>query len=250
MRRKIFTNKIILYFAFLLSTLAIVISLPGCNAGRKIPKITPNYLLSGEFLETDDVFDYYDISNNELAISLNESYKTTYTGNNNVIQIPLQHGGKNVTGIWHNAFHGNPDTTVKLTNNIKTIDFEAFLYSGITSFVVPYTVNAIGDAAFYSCSGLTTVSFVNSNQDSTGSATECYCDEDGVPYGNDTPSQTVVNCTLSKIPSFCFFKCESLTTVSLPASIQEICEEAFNGCYALNCPFYFQNIKKIRSRAF
>ncbi len=250
MRRKIFTNKITLYFAFLLSTLAISISLPGCNAGRKIPKITPNYLLSGEFLETDDVFDYYDISNNELAISLNESYKTTYTGDNNVIQIPLQHGGKNVTGIWHNAFHGNPATTVRLTNNIKTIDFEAFLYSGITSFVVPYTVNAIGDAAFYSCSDLTTVSFVNSNQDSTGSATDCYCDEDGVPYGNDTPSQTVVNCTLSKIPSFCFFKCESLTTVSFPASIQEICEEAFNGCYALNCPFYFQKIKKIRSRAF
>ena len=250
MRRKIHNKKLSLNFALLLSSIALAITLPGCNSGRKMPTIKPNYLLTGDFVETDGAFDYYDIGDNELAISLNEASKKTYTGNSNIIQIPLVHDGKNVTGIWHNAFHCNPATTVRLTNNIRTIDFEAFLYSGITSFVVPYTVSAIGDAAFYSCADLETVSFVNSNQESSGSATDCYCDADGVPYGTDETSTTVINSTLKKIPSFCFFKCESLTTVSLPASIEEICEEAFNGCYALDCPFYFQKIKKIRSRAF
>lgn len=221
----------------------------------KAPPIAPNYLLSGEFAETSGIFDYYDIGNNEYAVALNETSRKTYSG---AIEIPSTHEDsqthtvKNVTGIWHNAFYCNPATTVtfQAPSHIKTIDFEAFLYSGISSITIPYTVNTIGDAAFYHCDNLTTVNFANSSQESTGSATSCYCDENGVPYGGGGGGGTIHYSSLTTIPSFCFFRCEKLTTVTLPAAIQEICEEAFNGCYLLNSPFYFQNIKKIRARAF
>ena len=234
----------------LLSALGLLFT--GCakNAYQKTPGITPKYILNGTFIETIGIFDYYNIGNGEYAVSLTAQYKGSYS---QAITVPEYYNGDNtkpVTGIWHNAFQDTPAASITLTNNIKTIDFEAFLYSGITDIIIPYSVSSIGDAAFYSCNDLQTVTFVNSDQESSGSATECYCDENGNPIGGGQSSQVITYSTLTKIPSYCFFKCSSMTTLSLPSSIQEICEEAFNGCYALNSPIYFQNIKKIRSRAF
>ena len=236
---------------FLLLALSLV-TITGCNkgngeSGNKTPGLTPKYLLNGEFSDTDDIFDFYDIGENEYAVALSSDYRTTYS---QTINVPSEHNGKPVTGIWRNAFHCCPSTTINLTNNIEVIDFEAFLYSGITKITIPYSVNEIGDAAFYSCDNLTTVSFVNSDQESSGSATDCYCDVNGNPIGGGETSQEITYCKLKKIPSYCFFKCGSLTTLSLPSSVEEVCEEAFNGCYLLNSPIYFQNIKKIRARAF
>ena len=247
--KKAFVKKHkILGLSFAGLTFALAITATGCGSTqRKAPAIEPHYLLTGSYVEDDGIFSYYDIGNNELAIGLNETNRTTYSG---VIQIPETYDDKNVTGIWHNAFHCNPSTIVRLTNNIRTIDFESFLYSGITSITIPYSVSNIGDAAFYCCKDLTTVAFVNSDQESSGSATSCYCDENGDPIGGGQSSQVITYSTLTKIPSYCFFRCSAMTTLSLPSSIQEICEEAFNGCTLLNSPIYFQNIKKIRSRAF
>ena len=118
---------------------------------------------------------------------------------------------------------------------------------------IPYTVNAIGDGAFYACSSLEKVIFTNSNLESTGSATDCECtdcvddDDDDDDSGDEIIPQYS---SLTTIPSLCFFKCNSLEELSLPSSIVEICEEAFNGCYNLKSDLFFQNIEIIRSRAF
>ena len=244
-KKRIFTKASFLLLAF---SFAVITSCSGNEVMlRGDPGLTQKCILTGTFSDTTDIFDYYDIGNNEYAVALNGNFKTSYT---QTINIPETHLNKKVTGIWRNAFHNSPATTVKLTNNIKTIDFEAFLYSNIRDIVIPYSVSEIGDAAFYCCDNLQTVTFINSDQESSGSATECYCDENGDPIGGGESSEQITYSTLSKIPSYCFFKCSSLTTVSFPSGIQEVCEEAFNGCYALNSPIYFQNIKKIRSRAF
>ena len=245
-KKRIFAKSAFLLLAFSLMTVT------SCSKGnsqldRTNPGLTPRYLLNGTFSDTTDIFDYYDIGNNEYAVALNGNYKTTYT---QTINVPEMHNNKKVTGIWRNAFHCSPATTINLTNNITTIDFEAFLSSSITEIDIPYSVSEIGDAAFYLCEDLESVTFVNSDQESSGSATDCYCDSNGNPIGGGQVSQEITYSTLTTIPSYCFFKCSSLTTLSLPSSIQEVCEEAFNGCYALNSPIYFQNIKKIRARAF
>ena len=280
------------------------------------PKLSPHYLLEGTFESTSGIWDYYDIGNDEYAVSLNDSVKTSRS---QAVEVPSVHPlypEKKVTGIWHNAFHCTPATSITLTTNIKVIDFEAFLYSGITSINIPYSVTTIGDGAFYACSNLTKVTFVNSSEASTGTATQCGCEEgcvqdDGwnevqsvttgtsVPTGDlgydyyiktdsnalyafnsdettweeltgtvfaisapTTPGlyvninnyklyqKIVYYSNLTKIPSLCFFKCDSLAELSLPSSIVEICEEAFNGCSNLSSSLFFQNIEIIRSRAF
>lgn len=245
-KKRIFAKSAFLLLAFSLMTVT------SCSKGnsqldRTNPGLTPRYLLNGTFSDTTDIFDYYDIGNNEYAVALNGNYKTTYT---QTINVPEMHNNKKVTGIWRNAFHCSPATTINLTNNITTIDFEAFLSSSITEIDIPYSVSEIGDAAFYLCEDLESVTFVNSDQESSGSATDCYCDANGNPIGGGQVSQEITYSTLTTIPSYCFFKCSSLTTLALPSGIQEVCEEAFNGCYSLNSPIYFQNIKKIRTRAF
>ena len=251
MKNRLFKKRFFAKATFLLLALTFA-SVTGCNKGsgvteRQNPGLTPKYILQGNFSDSEGIFDYYDIGNNEYAISLNVDYKTSY---DQTINIPQTHNNKDVTGIWHNAFHCSPATTVNLTNKIRTIDFEAFLYSSITNITIPYSVSEIGDAAFYHCEDLLTATFVNSDQESSGSATDCYCDQNGDPIGGGQVSQNITYSILTKIPSYCFFKCSSMTTISFPSGIQEVCEEAFNGCYSLNSPIYFQNIKKIRSRAF
>ena len=216
------------------------------------PRITKKYLLSGNYVGNEGIFDYYSIGNNEYAVSLKDGAEVPAT-----IDVPdvytIDEEDYPVTGIWHNAFHNCSATTINLTSNIRTIDFEAFLYSKITSITIPYSIDQIGDAAFYACSDLTTVTFENSNgtsSSSSSSAIDCMCD---IEQGQGQGQQQQVDpqyCDLEEIPMYCFFKCNSLTTLTLPGSIQAINEEAFNGCYNLSSTIFFQNIKTIRSRAF
>ena len=150
-------------------------------------KPNPHYLLNGSFANSDDVFDYYDIGDDEYAISLKSSIKEDYMGSGNpaTIIIPAYHptetdqegNPKKITGIWHDAFHKNKATRIAFQSpsNIETIDFEAFMYSSVSTITIPYTVSQMGDGAFYGCSSLTKVTFVNSNNEGAGSATDCEC---------------------------------------------------------------------------
>ncbi len=244
MKNKFSKKRYIPSFAFLFLTLTLTVSCQN-NTNRNGPYISPNYLLDGEFATTNGIFDYYDIGDNEYAVSLTAAAKSSHTGS---VTILSSYNGHPVTGIWHNAFHNSRASSITIPNSIKTIDFEAFLYcKNITTITIPYSVSEIGDAAFYSCNSLQTVNFVNSNQESTSSATSCYCEDE---EEEEQEQQTFTYSTLKEIPSFCFFKCRALTSVTLPSSIEEVCEEAFNGCNSLSSPFYFQNIEIIRSRAF
>ena len=240
--KRILLGSLVLAFASVLTV--------SCNKSNdNTPKISPKYILSGDKKDTDSIYDYYDIGNGELAVSLKDDIKETY---DLAISVPSSHTytengnsvTKPVTGIWHNAFHNCPSTSITLTDSITVIDFEAFLYSKITTISIPYTVTEIGDAAFYSCNSLTTVKIANSDQEGSGSA--CTCDEPGQQQQQVNP----VYSRLARIPSFCFFNCSAMTNLSLPASITEVAEEAFNGCVALSSAILFSNIEIIRARAF
>lgn len=199
-------------------------------------KLEPHYLLSGTYETTSGYLDYYDIGNGEYGVALNDTFVP-----GNAIVILDEYNSKPVTGIMHNGFYKASASSITIPNGIKTIDFEAFLYSDIDTIIVPYTVNRIGDGAFYS-STVEHVTFVNSNAEDAGSA--CLCD---VP---PVLNESIVPSTLTKIPSFCFFNCKQLSTLSLPASIEEIGEEAFNGCSLLSSTLAFQSITTIREKAF
>ena len=237
MKEKTIKKRIVRDTIFLVFVSMIVLS---CNINnpkaKPIPGLTPHYLLTGVYDDSDGYLDFYDIGEGKYGVAVNENFVS-----GSAIVIPSEYNDVPVTGIMHNAFHNISASSITIPNGINTIDFEAFLYFDVDAITIPYTVNRIGDAAFYS-STVQKVTFINSNAEDGGSA--CLCDT--VPVINES----VVASSLTKIPSFCFFNCKNLETISLPASIEEIAEEAFNGCSALSSTLAFQSINTIREKAF
>lgn len=273
-----------------------------------MPHINPKYVLVQDETKNvleDNVWYYYPVTGNysadfqnhyvhEYAVALKNpmsymgpnddgkidvptSFKITVTAGGNTIGGNTDAG---IVGIWHNAFQESPATEITLHPGLAVIDFEAFLYSGITAIEIPYTVTAIGDAAFYACAKLKSARIVNSSKGGTDEAITCACpyndDDDEEDEGGGESSQSssvasnrfgdgpfVKNVTvvtegqdlvyysdLKKIPSFCFFDCYNLVDLSLNSAIEEVEWEAFNGCAKLNSSIYFRKIKIIRARAF
>lgn len=238
--------------------------LASCTPGQDDPLYNgrhPSYLLDPNNniqvapAGDNNDFDYYHIGTdkeeNELyAVSLKDkTYASGYnqqTGEYETLVIPSEYKVNTktqgiVTGIWRDAFRNCPATSITIPETITTIDYEAFLYSGITSITIPYTVSAIGEGAFFGCRALRTVTIQNSNA-TGGGIVSCACDGDG--GGGSISSE------LTAIPSFCFFDCEALTSLTLPNSVEEIRYDAFRGCKALSSELYFEKINIIRARAF
>ncbi|NLA77875.1 MAG: leucine-rich repeat protein, partial [Clostridiales bacterium] len=91
--------------------------------------------------------------------------------------------------------------------------------TGITKVTVPATVTEIGSSAFYACTGLKEVVFLNTS-------------------------------TLKTIAGHAFYGCSSLSSISLPASLENIGVGAFRGCTALAAVIIDSNIKSLGNEAF
>lgn len=236
-----------------------------------LPLIQERRLLSGEYKDSDSYYDYYDIGDGKYAVSLKETQKNHNFGNSGIVISEVMNG-HNISAIWYRAFQGNPTAKITINAPIQTIDFEAFIYSKITSITIPHTVSKIGDGAFYSATKLATVTFKNTEASEESAACECEPEEssgasssvsssseeeieeaseeeEGEDEGEGDPDDTSRS-TLKTIPAFCFFNCGNLKSLSLPSAIENIEYEAFNGCSKLATPLSFQNIKIIRERAF
>ena len=202
---------------------------------------SPKYILSSSSSVTSGNFIYYSINGDtEYAVALKESAKSS----SSPITILGEYNNKPVTGIWRYGFSNSKATSISIPDGITVIDYEAFMGSSITAVTIPYSVEQIGESAFYSCHQLEKAVFHNTNGSTSGSsACACIDDEVGEPA-------EVIPSTLTTIPSFCFFNCKSLKELVLPQSIEEIGYEAFNGCKALFSTLAFMNIKTIHSRAF
>jgi len=231
-----------------------------------LPQIQTKFLLhtNDATVQSGD-WEYYLLSDTDYAgnyaVSLTENAKKNKKPSD-IIKVPETFREKNVVGIWHNAFHACKAQEVKLHDKIKVIDFEAFLYSGITKIEVPYTVERIGDAAFYACKDLVYARFEDNDYSSTGDAIKCVCtDEVEEPEATlliengASPKQTrtdgtgVTWSTLTTIPSFCFFACATMVEFTPPSSITDIEWEAFHGCSSLTSVSFYE-LNNIRGRAF
>ena len=183
------------------------------------------------------------------------------------IILPSTIYGAPVTKIADYAFSGRKGiTSVILPSTVNIIDHSAFSYCGsLVSVNIPDSVTSIGSDAFYYCSSLTSVNIPDSVTSIGSSAfknTKIYNSasnwENGVLYINNAliKAKTSLSGSYSikkrtkVIASYAFASCTDLTRVTIPDSVISIGGSAFYGCSSLSAILIPAGVNNIGSDAF
>ena len=192
----------------------------------------------------------YEISDNGVTI-------TGYTGDAVNITIPEKIDGKSVTAIGDFAFSECYSVkSVTIPKGIESIGYCAFSYcSSIESINIPEGVNSIGKGAFEACSSLTEIK-VDKNNTYFDSRDNCNaiivtdsnrliagCINTVIPEGIESIGEYAFSssalesitlpASLKSIGEDAFSWCESLKSITIPASVENIDSFAFNCCTSL-----------------
>jgi len=161
-----------------------------------------------------------------------------------------------VTLIGSSAFRNCSSlTSVTIGNGVTSIGYWAFYNcSSLTKIVIPNSVTSIGDWAFFGCSSLTKVNYLGtidqwaqiefdgSDSNPTYYAKNLYINNKLVTEVNLT--------TATKISSYAFEWCSSLTSVTIGNSVTSIGQEAFYYCSKLTSITIGNSVTSIGQEAF
>lgn len=109
--------------------------------------------------------------------------------------------------------------SIKIPNNIKMIDTNAFGQSSISNIFIPNSIETIGSHAFADCQNLTDIFFENQSK-------------------------------IDYIPSYCFYNNSNIKSIKIPDSVLSIRVNAFSDCISLEDIELSQNIRKIDEYSF
>ena len=137
--------------------------------------------------------------------------------------------------------------TTVIPNSVTSIGESAFhTCIGLTSIDIPNSVTTIGDVAFYDCYNLTSVVIPNSVTTIGEGAFEHCSGLTELDLGNSLASiggQAFYNCygltsielpnSLTSLGSFAFYGCNGLTSIEIPGSVTFIDTNPFAGCRGL-----------------
>ncbi len=157
---------------------------------------------------------------------------------------------KNVTSIGENAFHSCSGlTTIQVESGntvydsrencnaiIKTADNT--LLFGCQNTVIPNSVETIGENAFYSCTGLTSIS-IPDGVTTIGYSSFCGC--------MALTSVSIPN-SVKSIGNHAFYNCYGLTDISIPNGVTTVGDYAFFGCSSLMSITIPSSVTSIGSR--
>ena len=162
---------------------------------------------------------YYDFKVGQLY------YKITDTVNRKVAVVPERfnipyYSDKPTGAVAIPATVVNGSNTYSVTS-IGESAFESC--SGLTSITIPSSVTSIGQYAFYRCSGLTSISIPNSVT-SIGRNAFSYCSE---------LTSISISSSVTSIDLEVFSYCSGLTSIAIPSSVTSIGGSAFKECTGL-----------------
>ena len=139
-----------------------------------------------------------------------------------------------VNTIGNCAFNGCNLTSITISNSVKSIGDYAFqACQNLTSIIIPNSVETIGNCAFLFCGKLT---FIDVDAENS-----VYLSEDGILYNKNktvlykypgSKDGTVFNIpnTVKIIGNSAFGDCSNLTSITIPNSVTEIGDWAFESC--------------------
>ncbi len=221
---------------------------------------------------------YYKLNSTtrEATVTYKDNYDNSYSGS---VTIPgkVTLGGieYSVTSIGEYAFYGCSGlTSIEIPNSVTSIGEYVFDdCSGLTSImvesrnpnydsrgncnaiietttntiilgckntIIPNSVTSIGEAAFYDCSGLTSIEIPNSV---TNIGDWAFGDCTGLT------SITIPN-SVTSIGEFAFDGCSGLTSIEIPNSVTNIGVWAFSDCTGLTSITIPNSVKSIRNGTF
>ena len=148
--------------------------------------------------------------------------------------------------------------------SVKTIGDRAFKScSGLTSVTIPNSVTSIGKYAFDFCLSLTSITIPNSVT-IIGDRAFYHCTgltsitipnsvtsigDEAFRDCSSLTSITIPN-SVTSIGEFTFFECSSLTSISIPNSVTNIGDDAFSGCSSLTSVTIPNSVTSIGEYAF
>ena len=128
-----------------------------------------------------------------------------------------------------------------IPNSVTSIGAAAFYgCSGLTSVTIPNSVTTMGRASFYNCSGLTSVTIGNNVTSIEGSAF----------WGCSGLASVTIPGSVTNIGTYAFYNCRNLTSVTIPNSVTNIGESAFQLCDGLTSVIIGNSVSSIGKEAF
>ena len=157
---------------------------------------------------------------------------TDYNGSAEKIDIPAEIDGKSVTNIGIYAFRECTSLkSVTIPNSVTIIDMWAFFCcTNLTSVSIPESVTSIGWSAFGGCRSLIAIDVAVDNKN--------YASMNGVLFNKDKTELLYYPCN----------KNDNIYTI--PDSVTNIAEQAFNGCTSLKSVTIPNGVTSIDNYAF
>ena len=220
------------------------------------------------------ILDEQEVTTDENGNPTSETIETSYTYYMPITLTTVTVAPKATEtgyGVPMYAFAGNNLLEkVILDGKFRAIGNSAFENcSHITSISIPKDVTRIGDNAFYACTGIKEITFANDCAlkvigDSAFRATKLtsiilpssvesigdFCFAPTLVGGNNVETSTaLVSVVLSEglktMGRYAFYKCDSLTTITLPTTLTAISDFAFAGCTKLETIAYAGDWSKL-----
>ena len=143
------------------------------------------------------------------------------------------------TTPWHAVLADIRSLEIK--DKVTTIgDYAFFSCNGLTSVIIPNSVTSIGNQTFSYCSGLTSVIIPNSVT-STGTFAFSGC---------SSLTSVIIPNSITSIADGTFWQCYSLTSVIMPDSVTSIGSNAFEDCSGLTSMIIPNSVTSIGDYAF